>query len=98
MKKTWGETVIIDIGVGLYFVFLAVLGLVLFIASLIVLKFNLMMLIVGALLLTMFWISLIIISSSLNMIFKVALYEFATTGKITNEFPAEILQNALKSK
>jgi hypothetical protein len=42
-------------------------------------------------------IALTVISSTLSSIFKLALYEYATTGNIPSGFSPELIQNAIRS-
>lgn len=96
IKKTWGETVIINIGVGLYFMLLALLGVAIFIALLLTGK---AFIIFPALALLMVYLTVLtVISSTLSTVFRVVLYEYATTGKVTEGFSSEIVQMAFQRK
>lgn len=95
IRRTWGETLVLNIGVNLFFTFLCFLVIVLGIGlvSLVPLKgiiiFSFVAMSVSILI-------LIVISSALGAIFKLALYEYARTGNIPNGFSPEIIQNAVK--
>ncbi len=97
IRKTWGETIIVNLGVGLFF---TMITFVLF-AIMLVVFVLIPDIFVGIGLLALFLISIIcitIISSALSSIFKLALYEYATSGKIPEGFSPNIIQNAIKVK
>ncbi len=95
IRKTWGETIIINFGAGLFFGVLNILtifvclGLALLIPEATV--FFVLVLIVLLVLITT-------ISSILGSIFKLAIYQYAKTGVIPQSFSSELVLNAIKSK
>lgn len=97
IRKTWGETIIVNLGVGLFFamitfaLFALMIGVIILVPDIFV----------GIGLLVLFLISVIcltIISSALGSIFKLALYEYARTGKVPDGFSPDIIQNAIRGK
>lgn len=96
IRKTWGETIIINLGVGLLFGILMVLGIFVGLTFVIIVQ-GLFMTVVAIALVIIYLLSLTIISSSLNAIFKLALYEYARTGIVPQGFSPELIQNAVKS-
>lgn len=94
--KTWGETVIINIGVGLYFMLLSLLGIAVFVAALFVQ--NAIVISIAAILLVFYIIALIIISSTLDTIFRIVLYEYANTGNVPQGFSREVIAMAFDKK
>lgn len=97
IRKTWGETIIINLGVGLFFGLLMFFGLALVIGVCILAPT--LTVILGMILLYILFVILIsIISSSLGAIFKLALFEYATTGNIPEGFSRELIQNAVRGK
>ncbi len=97
IRKTWGETIIVQLGVGLFFSLLIFSGLVLSIGVVVLIPDVVVAIGVGALLLV-YVIVLTVISSTLSSIFKLALYEYATTGKVPSGFSPALIQNAIKTK
>ena len=97
IRKTWGETIIINLGVGLFFGLLVFLALALMI-GVIILAPTFPVVISMLLLFVIFIVLITIISSSLGAIFKLALFEYATTGKIPDGFSRELIQNAVRTK
>ncbi len=97
IRKTWGETIIINLGVGLFFMVLIFLllalcvGVVVLIPSWVVALGMLTLFVIAVILLS-------VISSALASIFKLALYEYATTGNIPQGFSPELIQNAVRGK
>jgi len=97
MKKTWGEAIIVNFGVGLFF------GVITFL--LIALSIGIIVLVptfaVIASVITLFVIAIIImtiISSTLSSIFKLALFDYARTGRVPQGFSEDIIKNTIKSK
>jgi hypothetical protein len=94
--KTWGETLIINIGVGLYFMFLAMMGIFVFIASLFTGSGTFIAIVAG--LLVLYLIALVVISSTLDTIFKIVLYEYADSGKVPEGFSEQVISMAFAKK
>lgn len=103
-KKTWGETIFVNFGTGLFFVLIAFLGL--FISgSLMALDFvvfpEIIAIPIFLILLTVlifFLIGIAIVSSAINSVFRVVLYEYAKSGHIADTFAPELILGALKKK
>lgn len=94
--KTWGETVIISIGVGLYFMILTLLGIVFFLATLFTQSG--IVISIAAILVVFYIMALAIISSTLDTIFRIILYEYANTGNVPQGFSREVIAMAFKKK
>lgn len=97
IRKTWGETIIINFGVGLFFAMLTLLLLAIFIGINVILSSLPVLVITGV----MFFLSLIvlsIISSTLNVIFKLVLFNYALNGQIPTGFSQNIVQGAVTGK
>jgi hypothetical protein len=97
IRKTWGETIIVSLGVGLFFALLVFLGFAVTLTLIILFPH----VPVVATAITLFFIYLVVlamISSALNVIFKLALYEYAKSGVVPGRFSPELIQNAIKSK
>jgi hypothetical protein len=100
IRKTWGETLIVNVGTGLFFgvLTLAILVIVGILAVVLVAYEYLIPAAVVAGLFIVYAIAQSIFSSTLAAIFKLALYEYGRTGKIVGGFSAELIQNAFKKK
>lgn len=97
IRKNWGETIIVNLGVNFFFSMLIFLELALGIGIIILVP----TLVVGTVVVAFFLISIVlltIISSALASIFNLALYEYATTGKVPSGFSPELIQHAVKVK
>jgi hypothetical protein len=96
IRKTWGETIIINFGVGLFFglimMFVFLLSLVI-----VVLAGHIVVAVAVGILFVVFLIVLSIISTTLGSIFKLALYEYALTGNIPQGFTPELVKGAVKA-
>jgi hypothetical protein len=97
IRKTWGEAIIINFGMGLFFM-LIFFGVVAFCIGLVVLVPHVVMFISVAILFIVFMVALAIISSTLQAIFKLALYEYASTGKVPEGFSPELIEGAVRRK
>lgn len=95
IRKTWGETIIVNFGVGLFFAGLFVLGAAAFIAlALLVPEMPFIIALVAILII--YFVLLSIVSSTLSSIFKLALYEYARTGAVPQGFSPELVRDAVK--
>ncbi len=97
IRRVWGETIIVNFGVGLFFGLLIFLGFALSLGIIILIPIKITIISV-IILFVIYCIILSIISSTLSTIFKIALYEFAQTGKVVQGFTPEILKGAIKVK
>lgn len=100
-KKTWGEAVVGQAGIGMFFSLLFVLGLIpLGLAIFLAVQGTLG--VVAAIALgagvIVYWIALAVISATLTGIFHVALYRYAATGEAPAEFPRELIAGHWRAK
>jgi len=95
IKKTWGETLIVSFGVGLFFVAVVVLGLVLSVAITIMAPTTYVVVSV-AVVFTIFYIAMMLLATTLSSIFKLALFNYARTGNIPQGFSDYIVKGAIK--
>lgn len=96
IRKTWGETIIVNFGVGLFLGLLMIAGfmvsgIIIFLAPTMVVA-----ILVGVLLI-IYILVLMIISTSLSLIFKLALYEYAKNGVMPQAFSPELIEGAIKT-
>ncbi|MEI6795380.1 MAG: DUF6159 family protein [Methanomassiliicoccales archaeon] len=95
-KTTWGEAAISNIGIGLIFFALCLLG---FIPMFLAFYSGSFIIMIGLLAFTLiYWIILGIISSALTTIVMSALYRFATTGKTSANFNVDLLKEPFPQK
>jgi hypothetical protein len=95
IKKTWGETLIVSFGVGLFFVAVVVLGLVLSVAIIIIAPTTYVVVSV-AVIFTIFYIAMMLLATTLSSIFKLTLFNYARTGNIPQGFSDYIVKGAIK--
>ena len=98
IRRTWGETLILYVGVETFFTVLVFLGLVLCGGIALLLSGTPAALIAASVLFVAYALILGVIASTLSSIFKLALYTYATTGQIPQGFSPELIQNAVKIK
>lgn len=94
-KKTWGENLIMQFGMGVFFFVLALLGIVPFIFA--ILSRSLVAIIIVGALVLLYWLVLAILSSSLSGNFTAALYNYAKTGKVPESFSPDVIKGAYRS-
>lgn len=89
-KTTWGEAAISNVGIGLIFLGLALLGIVPMYLGVISGDFIIMLSLIAVA--VVYWIIIAIISSALTTIIMAALYRYATTGKTSADFSEGMLK------
>lgn len=99
-KKTWGETLIVNISAGLFLGIVALTTLFLLIAVGIGLAVAfegaaVAIAVVTAIVAVIFMIFFAIVSATLSVVFKVVLYEYAKTGRAVAGFSPELLLSAV---
>ena len=101
-KKTWGESVAGEFGIGAFFGLLSAICIAGFISTIWIIVFGHVSPILILPLTLFFAIALFIlipmISSALNGIYITALYTYATTKKVPKGFSAEFIKNAYAKK
>jgi hypothetical protein len=100
LKKSWGEAIVANFGIGL-FIFLGFLIAALPLAVGIILTVNSQSpipAILGGLISLFCWVVLALISSTLQVIVTTALYEYAANGAAPGPFSGELLQAAFRPK
>lgn len=97
IRKTWGEALIVNVGVGFFFSLLFLAGFGVWIAVLFLTQ-NTFIFLGITVVLIVYLVVLTTISSALSVIFKLALYEYARTGQMPQGFSPELIQNAIKAK
>ncbi len=90
ISKTWGEALFGEIGMGLYFLLLGIIGLAFPLVGFIF--FATWGLIVGLIAFLVYVIVLMVIYSAADGVLKAALYRYARTGQISEDFPKKLVQ------
>lgn len=98
-KRTWGERLIVNIGVGYAFGALMLIGFIpLIVGTVFAINGLWPVAILGFTLMVVYWLALAVISSSLAGIFNTALYVYASTGQVPAAFSAQTIQGAFVTK
>jgi len=99
LKRTWGEQVAGNVGLGLV-TFLLVLLLIALAVPMIILAGSVNEVLVVPLVLSLFggFILLMLVTSALKGIYSAALYRFATTGDPGEHFTAEMMEGAFRPR
>jgi hypothetical protein len=94
LKSSWGEALFSNLGIGVIFALLALVGVaVMFLGIYLMVATSIVAGIAVIVIAVLYWIFLAILSSAVQAVLMTALYRFATTGKTSAEFPAPVLQN-----
>ncbi len=97
IRKTWGETLIVNVGVGFFFG-LITLGVAFALFVLAFLIQDPIVIIALVVIFVLYLAALSVVSSTLGAIFKFALYEYGRSGKIIPGFTPDVIANAFKKK
>lgn len=95
IRKTWGETFILNFGVSAILTLVTFLVFV-FSAGLVFIFPSAGMLIGVIIFFIIFVVCISILSSTLNSIFKLALYNYARTGQVPVGFSSDVIKSAVK--
>ena len=99
LKKTWGEALISNLGVGLVFFLVGLLIFLLFIPLFIVGFFQgIVGIIVVGILFILVLAVLAAVSTAVNGVLMAALYRYGTTGQISEDMPRRYIENAFQPK
>jgi hypothetical protein len=91
-KKTWGESAVGSLSIGLVFVAIGIVGFLLVLASLML---NNILVIYAAVSLFIVLVAILaILASAMQGIFVVALYIYAKTGQVPASFNREVVEGA----
>jgi hypothetical protein len=99
LRKTWGEALIGNIGIGLFVFLLALPGILLLVAGVMLLMSASAALGIAVLVLAVLYLVLVsAASAALNGIFLSALYQYAAQGQVPGGFDRYSLEHAFRSK
>jgi len=88
LRKTWGEALVGNLGLGLVFLLLALPGIIPIIAGALI--GGVVGAIVGFVVAVVYWLILAVIASAAESILVAALYRYATTGKMSEDFDGAV--------
>jgi hypothetical protein len=94
IRKMWGETIIINLGMGLFFGVLIILLLVVGFGAMILVP-TMPVFIICAVGITIGLVVIAVVQIVLGSIFKLALYEYARTGVVPSGFTPALIQQAV---
>ena len=98
LRKTWGEALVGNLGLGVIFFLFALVGILIIVLSRVLHVLVALALVLGALsgsltvilvavaIAVVFWIVLAIVYSAAQSVLVAALYRYATTGQVSEEF------------
>jgi hypothetical protein len=91
LKNTWGEALVGNLGLGIVFFLLGLLGLVPIIVG--VLFMSLWPVVIGIVIAVVYWLILGLVFSAAQSVLVAALYRYATTGKVSEDFAGLSFEN-----
>lgn len=94
--KTWGENVVAQISMGIFFMLCSLLGIIPI--GLALFTKNIAIVIITLIAVILFWMVLGIINASLKGIYTAALYNYARTGKVSPGYSPDVFQSAFAPK
>jgi hypothetical protein len=86
-----GEALISNLGIGLIFFALALLGLVPLVIGFVI--SGAVAIIVGVVIAVVYWICIAVLASAVSSVLMTALYRYGTTGKLSEYYSEQVLQN-----
>jgi hypothetical protein len=96
LKKTWGEQIIGNAGIGLVFFLLALLAAIP--VTLGALAANSVAFIAGTIVAGVYLLVIFLVSASVDQIYRAAVYHYAQSGSVTAPFEGWMLSDAFRSK
>jgi hypothetical protein len=96
LGRTWGQQIVGNLGLGLIFFLLALLGLLPL--ALGFLSHQAALIVAGLGLAVIYWVVLWTVATALGQIFRAAVYVFASTEQVPAQFDAGLLQNAFRAR
>lgn len=98
LKQTWGEALVMNVGLGAFFLGLYILAIALMVLIVFLGMANLWIMAIGLIAMTLLLVVLMVVQSTLESVFKVVLYEYAANGKVADSFTPELIVGAMKRK
>ena len=91
LRKSWGEALISNVGMGLIFFGFSLIGVLIILLGFAI--GGVAGLFVGVIVAVIYWGFIAILATAAQNVLMAALYRFATTGKTSMEFPTNVLEN-----
>jgi hypothetical protein len=91
LKRSWGEALVSNLGMGLVFLGLGAIGLVPLLVAIVLGSVTAILVAVSTVF--VYWLILVIIASAAQTVLLTALFRYATTGKVSEDFPENALKN-----
>jgi hypothetical protein len=91
LKGSWGEAMISNLGIGLIFLALGIVGLVPIIVGFVI--GGSMVIIAGIIVAIVYWLCIAVLATAVSGVLLTALYRYATTGKISEYYSEQVLKN-----
>ena len=91
LKGSWGEAMISNLGIGLIFLALGIVGLVPIIVDFVI--GGSMVIIAGIIVAIVYWLCIAVLATAVSGVLLTALYRYATTGKISEYYSEQVLKN-----
>ena len=95
-RKTWGETLIGQVSIGIVFVILGIIGMIPVFLALMSGSFTLFLILLAIFII--YIALLMVVGSSLQGVYNTALYLYATTGSVPEAYSKELIENAFAPK
>ncbi len=91
LKNSWGEALISNLGIGIIFFLLALVGLIPLIIGFVI--GGSIAIITGIVIAVGYWLCIAVLASAVSGVLLTALYRYATTGKISDYYSEQVLKN-----
>jgi len=99
LKRTWGESLVGQVGIGFFMFLLAIPGILLLLLGILFCVQGLVPVGIAVIILALlYFIGLSAVSSALHGIFLTALYQYAAEGEIPTAFDRDLLEGAFTHK
>ena len=94
LKNSWGEAIVSNLGIGVIFFLLALVGLIPLIAGFVI--SGSLAIILGIVIAVLYWLCLAVLASAVSGVLLTALYRYGTTGKISEYYSEQVMKNPWK--
>lgn len=91
LKSSWGEMFVSNIGIGLIFFLLAMVGIIPLVLAFVLGGMSALLFALVAV--AVYWIAIAVLAMSASGVLLAALYRYATTGKVAEGFPEKVIRN-----
>jgi hypothetical protein len=94
LKSSWGEAMVSNLGIGVIFFLLALVGLIPLILGFVI--GGSLAVIAGVAIAVIYWIGIAVLASAVSGVLLTALYRYGTTGKYSEYYSEQVMQNPWK--